>query len=81
MTDQKKLDDFYAASLGTLFTFDHVILNFGSLLKKGATDVIGMDEYVLPTILWRDKPKTLSRIEEFNRTFLHLPFSFVNFPK
>jgi hypothetical protein len=33
-----------------------------------------MDKHVLPAALRRDETKTLSRVEELNCTFLHLPF-------
>jgi hypothetical protein len=70
------LDDLYAAGLGSFLAVDDFVLNLGAILQDSAIRVVGMDKHVFSAAIWRDEPKTLTRIEELNRTLLHRFFLF-----
>ena len=74
LSDTTELGELDAASLGTLLSFNHVEFDRGAFLDHRASEIVGVDEDVLSAALRGDESKTLCRVEELNRTFLHLLF-------
>src|SRR5690349_21615538 len=76
-------DHLDGAGLGALLSLNDLELDLGALVEDSASDVVGVNEYVLAATLRRDEPKTLGNVEKLDRTFLHLcsPFSVLSFPR
>src|SRR5438045_3858333 len=71
-------DHLHGASLGSLLSLDDLELDLHAVLQDGAPRVVGVNKHVLPATIRRDETETLTRVEELDRTSLHLrvPVSF-----
>ena len=79
-SDTTGSDDLDAAGLGPLLSLYDIEFNLHALLDDGATQIVGVDEYVLAAALGRDESKTLCNVEELDRAFLHVPVSLPRLP-